>query len=127
LRRTICQQYRDTQGVLRVVALEPDLEDLLIERLGQLDSQPLFRLPPQTLEALTQALDVELSLLSTPGYPAVVLCSPPLRAALRQLIAPTCPNAAVLSLAEVTPDTRVELHGRVYQHTIHESRLTATN
>lgn len=126
LRRTICQQYRDSQGVLRVVALEPELEDLLLAQITSHEQQSMFRLPPQTIEALTQALDMELSLLSIPGYSPVVLCSPPLRAALRQLIASTCPTAAVLSLSEITPDTRIELHGRVYLHAVQEPKFASS-
>lgn len=123
LRRTICQQYRDSQGVLRVVALEPELEDLLLAQLVSQEQGSTFRLPPHTIEALIQALDMELSLLSLPGYPPVVLCSPPLRAGLRQLIASACPTTAVLSLSEITPDTRIELHGRVYLHAVQEPTL----
>lgn len=123
LRRTICQQYRDSQGVLRVVALEPELEDLLLAQLTSHEQQSSFRLPPETIEALTQALDMELSLLSMPGYPPVVLCSPPLRAGLRQLTSSVCPTAAILSLSEITPDTHIELHGRVYLHAVQEPTL----
>ncbi len=126
LRRTICQQYRDSHNVLRVVALEPELEDLLLENLSHHEYQATCHLPPQAIEGLIQALDVELSLLTAPGYSPVVLCSPPLRSSLRQLIASACPNAAVLSLSEITPDTRIELHGRVYLTAIQESNLVRT-
>ncbi len=127
LRRTICQQYRDSHNVLRVIALEPELEDLLLERLVSQEHQSSFRLPPQAIETLIQAIDMELSLLSLPGYPAVVLCSPPLRAGLRQLIASACPTAAVLSLSEITPETRVELQGRVDLHAIQASHTEIAN
>lgn len=123
LRRTICQQYRDAHNVLRVVALEPELEDLLINSLTGHGQEDPFRLTPRTVEALQQALKVELSLLSLPGYAPVVLCSPPLRAGLRQVLLTTAPTAAVLSLSEITPETRVEIHGRVYLHAIQDAGL----
>lgn len=114
LRRMLCQQYRDGQGVLRVIALEPELEDLLQEHLVRQESQFTFRLPPQAIEALIHAIDIEVTQLAGLGYSPVILSSPPLRAALRQLIAATCPHVAVMSLSEVMPDTRVELQGRVF-------------
>lgn len=129
-RRMLCQQHRDSQGVMRVIALEPELEDLLVEHLVRRESHIHFRLPPVAIEALIHAIDVEVTKLSTLGYSPVVLCSPPLRAGLRQTISAACPHAAVLSLSEITPDTRVELHGRVFLTTIHtasSSRAAASS
>ena len=121
LRRTICQQHRDSQNMLRVVALEPELEDLLLQGLSSPNPHAGLTLAPQVVETVTQAIDVELSLLTMAGHSPVVLCSPPLRAALRQMIAATCPTAAVLSHAEITPDTRVQIEGRVFQHLVHSA------
>ncbi|MES2792704.1 MAG: flagellar biosynthesis protein FlhA [Planctomycetota bacterium] len=126
LRRTICQQFRDSQNVLRVVALEPELEDILLQGMSPDGQEATLRLAPHTVEAIQQALDVELSLLAMPGHSPVVLCSPPLRASLRQLIASTSPAAAVLSLSEITPDTRVLIHGRVFLHTIQDAPLVSS-
>ncbi len=126
LRRTICQQLRDSQNNLRVVTLEPELEDLLLKSLSTHVDDASLMLTPHTVEAVQHAIDVELSLLMMPGHAPVVLCSPALRASLRQLIATTCPTAAVLSLSEITSDTRVLIHGRVSLHAIHDAPLVSS-
>lgn len=127
LRRTICQQLRDTHGNLRVVAVESELEDMLLQSLSvQHGQEATFALAPQTVEAVQHAIDFELSLLTMPGHPPVVLCSPPVRASLRQLIAHTNPSAAVLSLSEITPDTKVLIHGRVSLHAIQDTPLVSS-
>ena len=124
LRRTICQQFRDSQGTLRVVALEPELEDLFLRNLSaQPGQEAALMLTPHTVEAVQRAIDLELSVLTMPGYAPVVICSPPIRASLRQLIANTNPTAAVLSLSEITADTKVLIHGRVYLHAIQDAQL----
>ena len=126
LRRTICQQLRDSQNNLRVVTLEPELEDLLLKSLSTHVDDASLMLTPHTVEAVQHAIDVELSLLTMPGHAPVVLCSPALRASIRQLIATTCPTAAVLSLSEITSDTRVLIHGRVSLHAIHDAPLVSS-
>ncbi len=127
LRRTICQQLRDSQGTLRVVALEPELEDLLLKSLPtQHGDEAMLLLTPHAAETVQEAIETELSQLAMPGFAPVVLCSPPLRACLRQLIAPTCPTAAVLSLSEITPDTKVLIYGRVYLHAIQDPHLVSS-
>jgi len=42
------------------------------------------------------------------NHPPVVLVSPQIRAALRQMTAPHLPNLVVLSYNEVTRDTKIE-------------------
>ena len=126
LRRTICQQLRDSQHNLRVVTIESELEEQLLRSVSaQVDDATLL-LTPATVEAVQHAIDVELSLLTLSGHAPVILCSPPLRASLRQLIASTSPAAAVLSLSEITSDTRVLIHGRVSLHAIPDSQLVSS-
>ncbi|MDB5340155.1 MAG: flagellar biosynthesis protein FlhA [Planctomycetaceae bacterium] len=127
LRRTICQQFRDSQGNLRVVTLESELEELLLQSLSaQHGDQITLLLTPHTIEAVQQAIDFELSHLTMPGHAPVVLCSPPLRACLRQLISTTSPAATVLSLSEITPDTKILIHGRVSLHAIQDAPLVSS-
>ena len=113
LSRTICQQYRDKDRVLRVVTLDPALEDILGAGIEYGERGLVIKLSPQVSEAVTRGITAQLQHLTTPGFPPVVLTTPQIRGALRQMTAAALPNLAVLSLSEVTRDTQVESAGQV--------------
>ena len=113
LSRSICQQYRDAQRVLHVVTLEPALEDVLASGFEFGERGMVVKLSPQVAEAVTHELAKQLQKLTKVGKPPVVLCSPQIRAGLRQVTHAALPKLAVLSMNEVTRDTAVEPHGQV--------------
>ncbi|MDX1969547.1 MAG: FHIPEP family type III secretion protein, partial [Planctomycetaceae bacterium] len=113
LSRAICQQYRDSQRVLHVVTLEPALEDVLAQGFDFSERGLIIKLSPQVSEAVTNELSKQLQKLVKAGKPPVVLCSPQIRAGLRQITHAQLPKLAVLSLNEITRDTAVEPHGSV--------------
>jgi flagellar biosynthesis protein FlhA len=113
LSRTLCQQYRDSQRVLHVITLDPALEDVLAQGFDFTERGLVVKLSPQVAEAVTGELTRQLQKLVQAGKPPVVLCSPQVRAGLRQVTHATLPKLAVLSLNEVTRDTAVEPHGTV--------------
>jgi flagellar biosynthesis protein FlhA len=113
LSRMICQQYRDSQRTLHVITLEPALEDVLAGGFEFTDRGMTVKLSPQVAETVAQELSKHLQKLVKAGRPAVVLCSPQIRAGLRQITHVALPKLAVLSLNEVTRDTAVEPHGTV--------------
>ncbi len=113
LSRTICQQYRDERRTLHVITLEPALEDVLTAGFDFGERGLLVKLSPSVAEVVTNELARQLEKLIRLGYPPVVLCSPQIRAGLRQITHVAIPKLAVLSLNEVTRDTAVEAHASV--------------
>ncbi len=113
LSRTICAQYRDPQRTLHVITLEPALEDVLAGGIEFGERGLIVKLSPQVSEAVTAELGKQLQKLTRVGRPMVVLCSPQIRAGLRQITHASLAKLAVLSLNEVTRDTAVEPHGSV--------------
>ncbi len=113
LSRTICQQHRDKDRVLRVVTLDPSLEDILAAGVEYGERGMTIKLSPQVSEAVTRGIAVQLEHLTGPGYPPVVLTTPQIRTALRQITAAALPALTVMSLNEVTRDTHVESAGQV--------------
>jgi len=113
LSRAICQQYRDRDRVLRVVTLDPALEDILGAGIEYGERGLMIKLSPQVSEAVTRGIAAQLENLTGAGFSPVVLTTPQIRAALRQITSATLPNLAVLSLSEVTRDTHVESAGQV--------------
>ncbi|QDT95687.1 flagellar biosynthesis protein FlhA [Gimesia aquarii] len=113
LARTICQHYRDSKRLMRVVTLDPELEDVLMSGIDYNEHGLVIKLAPQTGEMITQAIADHIeSLVEAGGHP-IVLCNPQIRAGLKQITAPLLPRLVVLSLNEVTRDTDVEAIGQV--------------
>jgi flagellar biosynthesis protein FlhA len=113
LGRTICQQYRDRDRVLRVVTLDPLVEAEIAAALEAGERGLVIRLPPDQAEAIVREIARALESLTVAGWPPVLLTTAEVRRAVRQITATALPSLAVLSLNEITRDTRVELAGNV--------------
>jgi flagellar biosynthesis protein FlhA len=100
------------------VTLDPALEDILAGGFDYGERGLVIKLSPQIAETVTRGLMEELEKLVTAGHPPVVLCSPQVRAGLKQITSAALPKLAVLSLSEITRDTDVESVGQVGADTL---------
>jgi flagellar biosynthesis protein FlhA len=108
LARTISGRYRDSEGRLWVVTLEPRLEDRIRAGAEYSERGLLVRMPPQQIEAICKNLAASLQVLTQSHRRPIVLVSPQIRPILKQITAGHLPDLIVLSYNEVTRDTRVE-------------------
>jgi len=108
LSRAICKQYVDDQDRLWVVTLDPALEDFINGHIERSEHGSSNRIPPQTSQTIVQRLANRVSEITSAGRPAVVLCSPQIRLALRRMIEASLPATAVLSYNEIVPGINVE-------------------
>ena len=113
LARSICSRYRDAENRLHVVTLDPALEDRIRAGFEHNDRGLFIRMSPQAIDATCRVLAKELDKLITRGHPPVVLVSPQIRAALRQMTSSQLPHAILLSYNEITRDTKLESMGLV--------------
>ncbi len=97
LARTISARYRDASGRLRVVMLDPAVED----RLGS-------SMPPRIVESLCRDVDSQVAALARSGRPPIVLVRPEVRAAFKAATTTRLPNLVVLSHNEITRDTQID-------------------
>ena len=67
-----------------------------------------IRMSPQAVEATCRLIGAGVEKLTLANHSPVVLVSPQIRAALRQMTAPHMPQLVVLSYNEITRDTRIE-------------------
>ncbi len=107
LARQICTRFRDQDNKLHVVALDPAMEDRI--RVGfEHNERGLFvRMSPQAIEATCQAISNELPKLTTAHQSPIILVSPQIRAAVKQITENHLPQLVVLSFNEVTRDTQI--------------------
>ncbi len=113
LARAISTRYRDAEGRMMVVTLDPALEDRIRAGFDHTDRGLFIRMSPQSIEALCRAIGKEISKLTTQHRPPVLLVSPQIRAALKEMTAPYLPQLVVLSYNEITRDTKIEAVGMV--------------
>jgi flagellar biosynthesis protein FlhA len=113
LARTICTRYRDADNRLRVVTLDPTLEDRIAAGIDHSERGMFIRLSPQAIEKTCSQIAQEVNRLTHASHPPVVLVSPQIRPGLKQLTHSHLPKLVVLSFNEITRDTKIESVGLV--------------
>ncbi|MEL7266018.1 MAG: flagellar biosynthesis protein FlhA, partial [Planctomycetota bacterium] len=111
LARTICTRHRDNQNRLHVIAVDPAMEDRIAAGVEQTDRGLFVRMSPSAVEATCASISTAIQSLTERGLPPLVLVSPRIRPALRQLTGPTLPNLRILSYNEISQDTQIESLG----------------
>jgi flagellar biosynthesis protein FlhA len=111
LGRTITAPFLDAEGTLRVIALDPTLEQTMAEALVQTADGEFLAMDPnlasQVVESAAQQVEVALAAGGRP----VLLCSARVRRHLRQLCEQRLPQLAVCSYNEISPGIGVETTG----------------
>ena len=114
LARAICTRYRDANSRLHVVTLDPALEDRIRAGFEHNERGLFIRMSPQAIDVTCRLISKELEKLTQSSHPPIVLVSPQIRAALKQMTAPHLPQLIVLSYNEITRDTQIESFGLVH-------------
>jgi flagellar biosynthesis protein FlhA len=108
LARSICSRYRDKQGRLFVVTLDPALEDRVRAGIEHNERGMFIRMSPQAVEVTAKLIAKEVEKLTMAGHPPVLLVSPQIRAGLKQMTSTQLSRLIVLSYNEITRDTQIE-------------------
>ncbi len=115
LARAICQMYKDDRNVIRVVTLDPKLEDLLNTHLERSDRGTFLTLPPDTQNRIVGAIRsrLEQAMGGAAGQTVALLCSPQVRMWVRRLIEGTLAHVPVLAYNEIVRGIEVRSLGLV--------------
>ena len=108
LARTICKQNVDEQDRIWCLTLDPALEDLVNGHIERSERGMTNTMPPQTAQQIVQRIAGKAQELTQSGRPAVVLCNPAVRQALRRMLEAGLPHVAVLSFNEIVTEVTVE-------------------
>ncbi len=108
LARTLCTRYRDERRQLRVVTLDPVLEDRIVAGVQPHPHGYRVHLSPAGVRDICQWIGQAVEPPVRAGNPPVVLVGAEARAAVRELTAARLPQLVVLSYDEITRDTVVE-------------------
>lgn len=102
--RDICDRYRDEQGRVRVVVLDPRLELKFRECLRDGD----LALPPAQLERLIEQLSAQKQKASVQEFELAVLSDRALRRPLRRSIERALGDLGVIAYSEIPSDLMIE-------------------
>ncbi|MFQ5417158.1 MAG: FHIPEP family type III secretion protein, partial [Myxococcota bacterium] len=109
LARAILQPHVESDGTLHVVTIDPAAEDRLRSSLQRGECGSVLALDAVTLGSLLSG--IETALLESQSEERrrgpVLLCAAPIRSALRQLVARTASQLAVISYGELPPDAKI--------------------
>jgi flagellar biosynthesis protein FlhA len=112
LARAISARYRDKQGRVAVVTLDPALEEQLRRSLDPHDPTTISSLSPHTIEVICQRIAAAASVFPH-GRTPVLLVSSAIRPAVKQMTLGHLPQLVVLSYDDVTRDTQLESLGMI--------------
>jgi flagellar biosynthesis protein FlhA len=113
LARTICTRYRDREGRLMVLTLDPAFEDRIAAGIEHTERGLFIRMSPPAIEKTCEQIAAEAGRLMQQGHPPILLVSPQIRPGLRQMIHGSMPRVVVLSYNEITRDTKIEALGMI--------------
>jgi flagellar biosynthesis protein FlhA len=113
LGRQICLQYADDEKVLRVLTIEPSLEQQIIDSRVETTGGVVAGLEPQAFRRWINAAANAARQVQEQGYLPVVLCSEAARPLVRSSAERDLTDLAVLSVQEIPPDIRVESLGEI--------------
>ncbi len=113
LARTICKLFSVDDGKIKVLTLDPMLEQNLASQLQQTPSGNFLVLEPTLAQKLITTISQQAKRMQDLGYPAIILCSSKLRLYLRRFLERALPAVSVLSYNEIVQEVKLEAVGVV--------------
>ncbi|HEX5145434.1 MAG TPA: flagellar biosynthesis protein FlhA [Conexibacter sp.] len=111
LGRTITAPHVDSDQRLRVIALDPAVEQEVAGAIAQTSDGEYLAMEPSRAQALVSALRTQMEHGVAKGGRPVLLCSARVRRHLRRLVEQAIPQLAVCSYNEISPGISVETIG----------------
>lgn len=111
--RHIVKPLLGSDEVLRVIMIEPQLEQTLINALQKVDGQVYLSLDPQSNKKLLEVIAAKLDEVIKDGFHPVVICSPAIRLTFKRITERIDPKLDVLSYNEIPTNIKVENIGLI--------------
>lgn len=113
LSRSICKEYMNNEGVINVITLDPQIEQMVAQSVQRTEVGSFLALDPNIGQAILSALGQEVQKLQDRGLQPIVLSAPQIRPAIKKLTDRSFPNLVVLSWNEIAPRVNVNPVGMV--------------
>lgn len=113
LSRQITKMVQDDDGAVRVITLDPQLEQLLVRVQQEAKESLGFSMDPRLIQNIYENLGNLVQQATTSGYQPVVLCSPAVRLTFRRITERLSTKLIILSYNELIPEAEVHSIGVV--------------
>jgi flagellar biosynthesis protein FlhA len=113
LSRAIVSPHLPENGVLPVVTLEQDVEDVLLNSIQRTEHGSYLSVDPEVANSIMKSVSKEMQKLMAKGFQPIVLCSPQLRRHFRRMVEQFAPSLTVLSHGELSSHISFQSLGKV--------------
>ncbi len=122
LGRQICLQYTDDDKRLRVITIDPELEQMIIDSRLDTANGPVAALEPQMFRKWINAVVNTVHTVQQRGHSAIILSSEAARRLVKQSTVRDLPDLVVLSVPEIVTDIVTESVGEISLKTAEEAK-----
>jgi len=113
LSRVICKDYMNNEGVINVITLDPQVEQLIAGSIQRSEVGSFLALDPNLGQEILTKVGDQINALQEQGLQPIILVAPQIRPAFKKLTERSFPNLVVLSWNEIAPKVNVNSVGMV--------------
>jgi len=113
LARAIVDRHIAKDGMLPVITLEQDVEDVLVNSIKHTEHGSYLSVEPNAATSIANSVSKEIEKVMTTGSQPALLCSPALRRHFRRMVEQFAPSITVLSHNELPNNIRFKALGKV--------------
>jgi flagellar biosynthesis protein FlhA len=109
----ICEVYRNSDGIIPVITLDPNLEAKLEGALQEVEGTFRFALPPSDVGRIVEKTAATIDQVKTTGELPIVICAPTIRSQFRRMMENSHRDLVVLSYNEIIAGVEIRSLGMV--------------
>jgi len=109
----ICELYKNDDGVVPVMTLDPNLEARLEGAIQEHDGVFRFSLVPQDVNKILEAVGAQIEETKRAGEYPILICSPTVRPQFKRLTETNFGELVVLSYNEIVPGVEIRSMGMI--------------
>jgi flagellar biosynthesis protein FlhA len=113
LSRSIISPYMDEDGVLKLITMAQDVDDILAKGIQKTEHGSYFSIDPKVADPIIASIKEEAEKAMAKNIQPILLTSPTVRRHLKQLVEHFVPSLIVLSQSELLSDMKFQSIGEV--------------
>ena len=113
LARAIVHPYVGDDGMLPVITLDKEVEEVLVNSIKQTEHGSYLSVEPNLATSIANAVSKQIEKVVNTGFQPVLLCSPALRRHFRRMVEQFAPSIVVFSHSELPGNIRFQSVGEV--------------